>query len=477
MVKVNKLALSISAALVLGAMGSTQAATTHKHTNTNETQKQVVDLESQVAQLKQLVQQLSEQQQQQAVQQQQQAAQQQQQAVQLQQTAILALEKPNVAPKESTSKPGWITLADGQTQLKLSGRVRADVTYDTQSAVNDIYNRTNTVPLNSASNVTNNLNVSAANSRIALDLLRPTSYGDLKAKLEGDFMTSGAYTNGNGTFRIRHAFVELGKWTFGQTNSPFVTDTPTTVDPNGIMGSASLRPVQIRYTHSIDKNQKLLVALEGTTSKDQENNTLAQTSGGSRLPTLSVQYAATTADKKGSLKAVGFLHENRVATNNSNDLEKLAWGVGIGGKYDLTKNDTLFANYYHLVGDNKYMIYPNAAAYSVTPDATKLNPAAINQVESDAVFAGYMHKWNSQFRSSLLGGAIWNTKDSDYTKVKSNFNSDTYNKSMYNVLVNTFYTPVKDFELGAEYTYGQRKTFTNKTGDYSRINFVAQYNF
>ncbi|WP_235985120.1 DcaP family trimeric outer membrane transporter, partial [Acinetobacter baretiae] len=471
-VKVNKLALSIGAALVMGAVGSTQAATTTTHT-----QKKVVELESQVAQLQQLVQQLSAQQQQQVAQQQQIAQQQQEQSVQLQQNAILALEKPNLAPKESSSKPGWMTLADGKTQLKLYGRVRAEVTYDldnTNSSTNDIYNRTNKVPLNSDNTTKQVMNATAANSRLGLDLLRSTDYGDLKAKFEGDFMSS-SYTNGAGGFRIRHAYVELGKWTVGQTNSPFVTDTPNIVDANGIMGSASLRPVQVRYTQPITKNQKLLVAIEGTTGKDTESNTLTQTQGGSRLPTLSFQYAVNTPDKKGSLKAVGFLHENRVSTNNNNDIEKLAWGVGVGGKYDLTKNDTLFANYYHIVGDNRYMIYPNDAAYSVTSSGG--NPQRINQTEMDAVFAGYTHKWNAQFRSSVLGGAIWNSKDSDYSKVASNFNSNAYNKSMYNVLVNTFFTPVKDFELGAEYTYGQRKTFTNKEGDYSRINFVAQYNF
>ncbi|WP_228272731.1 DcaP family trimeric outer membrane transporter, partial [Acinetobacter sp. TUM15366] len=29
----------------------------------------------------------------------------------------------------------------------------------------------------------------------------------------------------------------------------------------------------------------------------------------------------------------------------------------------------------------------------------------------------------------------------------------------------------------AEYTYGQRKTFADDKGDYSRINLLAKYNF
>lgn len=475
MVKVNKLALSVSAALILGATGSAaQAATAAK----TQTQQQVSDLQAQVAQLQQLVQQLS-------TQQQQQAAQQQEQAVQLQEAAIQALEKPNVAPKESSSKPGWLTLGDGQTQLKIYGSIRADSTYDfagSNANTTDIYNRTNRVPLNSANATQGSLNVSAAASRIGLDVTRPTSYGDLVAKLEGDFLGSGtAYTNANGSFRVRHAYLTLGHWLLGQTGSIFVNGEtiPEVVDANGPMGSGSQRNVQVRYTQPITKTQKVLVALEGGDADGYTGT--AQTSGGSRFPALTARYDISTADKKGVLQVHGLVHENRVSTNDTNAEEKLGWGAGIGAKYSLTPNDMVFANYYHVRGDNRYMLYSNTA-YVATANGTSYT---ISPSEFDSALVGYSRKWNAQWRSTLAGGGIWYKDDNAYAKafttgVKP---SASTNKTMYNIIVNTFYSPVKNVDIGAEYTYGQRETFAAATstesnkGDFSRFNLMARYQF
>ncbi|WP_425283466.1 DcaP family trimeric outer membrane transporter [Acinetobacter boissieri] len=467
----NKLALSIGAALVMGAVGSTQAATTTTHT-----QKKVVELESQVAQLQQLVQQLSAQQQQQVAQQQQIAQQQQEQSVQLQQNAILALEKPNVAPKESSSKPGWMTLADGQTQLKIYGNVRVDAVYDfdgSTSSTADIYNRTNLAPLNSTNATKGALNVSAANSRLGIDLLRPTSYGDLKAKIEADFM-SGTYTNGSGGFRVRHAFVELGKWTVGQTLSPFANNdtTPETVDGNGPIGQGSTRAVQVRYTQPITKTQKVLVALEGG---DVDNfSGASQTAGGSRLPQLTARYDIATADKKGLVQVHGLLRENRASTNDSNDKESLGWGAGIGAKYNFTANDSIFANYSHVKGAGKAnMLYANNS-YTTVTSGTSFNILAS---ELDAVNIGYGRKWNNEWRSNLILGGMLYTDDNAFAKKAIADKSTTLNKSVYNIIVNAIYTPVKNVDLGVEYTYGQRETFLSQKGDFSRLNLMAKYNF
>lgn len=480
MVKVKTLALSVSAALAWGAMGSAQAATTTQ---------QVADLKAQVAELQQMVQSLS--------------SQQQQQAVQLQQQAEIAAAKPApVAPTASSTKPGWITLADGQTQIKIYGSVRADSTYDTKAnPTASITNNTSSVPLNSAKGTQDSLNVSAATSRIGIDIVRPTEYGNLTGKIETDFMGANQ-TNSNGSLRVRHAYLSLGKWLAGQTTSPFVnTDTmPETVDYNGAMGGGTQRNVQVRYTQPITANQKLLVALEGgdvdsinsgsastvfskTTPVTIFGNSVpvttatqyASTNGGNRLPALTARYDITTADKKGLLQVHGLLHENRISLNDNVDETKLGWGVGVGGKYSFTSNDTVFANYYHIKGDSKYMLFQNPA-YVAYQNAAHTD-LSIYESESDSGLIGYSHKWSPKWRSTLAAGAIWYKNDNSYAA-----NAPTLNKSLYNIIVNSFYSPVKDVDLGVEYTYGQRETFaktagTDNKGDYSRVNLMARYNF
>ncbi len=63
---------------------------------------------------------------------------------------------------------------------------------------------------------------------------------------------------------------------------------------------------------------------------------MSNAAGGSRFPALTTRYDFKTADNKGLLQLHGLAHENRVAPKNSSSEEKFGWGVGIGGKYDIT---------------------------------------------------------------------------------------------------------------------------------------------
>ena len=175
--------------------------------------------------------------------------------------AVVVAQAP-AAPAPANTKPGWFTLPDGQTQVKLYGSVRADATYDfkgTNADTTNINNPTNKVPLNSANATEDALNVTAATTRFGLDFSRPSDIGEITGKIEADFMGSSG-TNGTGSLRVRHAYVNVGKWLAGQTTSPFVNvDTaPETVDFNGPMGYGLTRTVQVRYTQPIDANQKRL---------------------------------------------------------------------------------------------------------------------------------------------------------------------------------------------------------------------------
>lgn len=403
------------------------------------------------------------------------------------------------APKApSNAKPGWFTLPDGQTQVKLYGSIRGDATYDFEGNPSpNINNNTNSVPLNSANATKNSLNVSAATTRFGFDFSRPTDLGELTGKIEADFAggiaadSSSRTTNGNGSLRVRHAYFSLGKWLVGQTTSPFVnTETaPETVDFNGPMGYGSTRTVQVRYTQPIDANQKVLLAVEGgdvdninsasatTVFKNSGGAVVQQTttSGGNRLPALTARYDYTTADKKGLVQVHGLVHENRISVNDDVDETKLGWGIGIGGKYSLTPADTLFANYYHVKGDNRYLLYGNSAYVAYQNNATAAANAtdlSIYESEFNSGLIGYSHKWSPKVRSTLAAGAIWYKDDNAFAE-----RAPTLNKQLYNVIVNSFYTPTKNVDLGVEYTYGQRKTFQDQEGDYSRLNLMAKYSF
>ncbi len=51
------------------------------------------------------------------------------------------------------------------------------------------------------------------------------------------------------------------------------------------------------------------------------------------------------------------------------------------------------------------------------------------------------------------------------------------NRTLQQVFINVVYSPIKNVELGAEYIWGKRKTFTPETGTMSRFDLMGRYSF
>ncbi len=51
------------------------------------------------------------------------------------------------------------------------------------------------------------------------------------------------------------------------------------------------------------------------------------------------------------------------------------------------------------------------------------------------------------------------------------------NRTLKKVFVNLIYSPIKNVDLGGEWSWGQRKTFGGQTGALSRIDLMARYSF
>lgn len=351
------------------------------------------------------------------------------------------------------------TVSAEKIKVKLYGNVRVDAAYDFKGSTNSVGNKVGSQPLNNTDPIKNKLNVSAATSRFGLDVSKPTSNGDLIGKLEADFMGSGG-DNGNGSVRVRHAYLSLGNWLFGQTTSPFVNNetAPSLVDFTGAMGTGTQRNVQVRYQQTLTSKQKILVALEGG---DIEHSNVE---GGSRFPALTMRY--DLKDKNYLLQLHGLLHEVRAITDTNDGKTELAWGLGLGTKYNISDSDAFFLNYYHVVGDNNYM------SYSKDNDAFYFDQDKLYLSEFDLAELGYMKKWNKKLRSSFTVGGIWYEDNSLF----SDLNSEQ-NEKLINASANLFWTPIENVDFGIEYTYGQRTTFSGMEGDLSRINLMTKYSF
>lgn len=369
---------------------------------------------------------------------------------------------------------GFNQIVGSETRIKLYGNIRVDMAYDLDASTNSVNNKTGNLPLENSDPTEKALNVSVAASRIGLDITRSTEYGDFLGKFEADFWGEGT-SNNDGRLRIRQAYGSIGNWLIGQTASPFVNiDTsPELIDFTGSMGGGTQRNVQIRYSKLLNNKNNIMVALEGG---DVDNFTgKDQTSGGSMYPALTTRFDVNLTDLSTLIQLHGMVHNNRVSLNNSLKEDKWGWGIGIGAKVQLSTKDSITANYYHVEGDSRYLHYANQnnVAFNVTNVVNEDQETIgflINPNKYHTYQLGYQHKWMPHFRSNISFAAMKFNDNQGYAKAQ-------YNEDLKNIIFNTIYSPVKNIDLGAEYTYGERQTFGNAEGKMSRINLLTRYHF
>jgi hypothetical protein len=99
---------------------------------------------------------------------------------------------------------------------------------------------------------------SASPSRLNVDLRSPSRLGDVRTFMEWDFAGSG------NTARLRHAFIQGGRWTIGQTWSTFSDPEaePVGIDFEGLNAISMFRQPQIRFTQQLRSNLGLALAIE-----------------------------------------------------------------------------------------------------------------------------------------------------------------------------------------------------------------------
>ena len=374
---------------------------------------------------------------------------------QVQNKQIVALEN-NVKTAQAVSqaKDQSFARTKAGAEVTLYGNIRADLLYQSEGGGADrLYNQINSVPLKGHNESSDQLKSTLAATRLGLDF--KTTDKDISGKIEVDFLGA------NDGLRIRHAYFNYGQWLIGQTWSNFAVPDymPETIDALGYVGGAVKRDAQIRYTHKFNAETQLVTALED--SKDALSNM--------RIPVLSTRLNQSFADRAGALSLRGMVSEKRTVADN-----ELAWGIGLGAKYDISAKTTLKADYYHVKGDSSLVSWTNQG-FAI--DANK-NIMVLNQF--DSITVGVTQQFNSQWRGTLGYGYMKADENQDYIRYLSD--PTKANKTLWQAWANVFYSPKKPLSFGLEYVYGERKAFVaapngQDTGEDNRFNAVAMYNF
>jgi outer membrane DcaP-like protein len=305
----------------------------------------------------------------------------------------------------------------------------------------------------------------------------PTGLGELKTLFEFELFGTGVDA-GQTTFRLRHAYGELGQFGAGQTWSPFmdIDVFPNQLEYWGPNGMVLFRNVQARWM-PIKGDSRVTIAIERPgASADQgiyaDRIELVGVRPQFNLPDLS--WEARLGRKWGYVELAGIFRRIKwVDTNDDQfDLSGSAFGWGLNLSSNLKFGAKSTGKFQVVYGDG-IENYMNDAPVDVGIKNNFQNPVApIKGVALPVlgIVAFLDHNWNERLSTST-GYSMVDIRNSDAQR------PDAFHQGHY-ALTNILWTPVQNFLVGGEFQFGRRLNFRDgfNVNDY-KLQFSFKYNF
>lgn len=314
-------------------------------------------------------------------------------------------------------------------------------------------------------------------SRLGVKSTTATPFGELKTTFEFELFGSGVDA-GQTTFRLRHAYGELGHFGAGQYWTTFGdTDAyPNSLEYWGPNGLVWFRNVQVRWMPLKGKNS-ITVALERPGASGDQGVFADRIELQGIRPKFDLPDFAAHArfDRDwGHVQIAGLVRRIRWVdvTNDQFDLSGSAvgWGTSLSSHLKFGKKDVGRFQVTYGEGIENYM---NDAPVDIGIKKDSSNP--LRPIKGIALpvlgMSSFLdHTWNKQF-SSAIGYSLINIENSDGQA------ADAYHRGHY-ALANVLFYPYENVMVGGEFQWGQRQNSGDgfASNDY-RIQFSFKYNF
>ena len=316
-------------------------------------------------------------------------------------------------------------------------------------------------------------------SRFGVKTSTPTEFGDLKTIFEFELFGTGANA-GQTTFRLRHAYGELGQFGAGQTWSPFmdIDVFPNSLEYWGPSGMVFFRNIQFRWMPIRNEHTELVFGIErpGASADGGTYTGRVDLSGIQPkfdAPDFSGHIRETEPwgylQVAGILRKITWVETNPTAVVNLGDTV-WGWGFNVSSNVKFTKNDVGRFSVVYGHGIENYM---NDAPIDIGPKSNPSNPVKpVLGVPLPilGVVSFLDHDWNKHFSSSI-GYSLVNMWNSD-AELPSDYHQGHY------ALTNLLYSPVPRVTIGGEFQFGRRVNFSDgfNANDY-RLQFSFKYAF
>jgi len=314
-------------------------------------------------------------------------------------------------------------------------------------------------------------------SRLGVRSSTPTTLGDLKTTFEFELFGTGVDA-GQTTFRLRHAYGELGAFGAGQTWSPFMDPDvfPNSLEYWGPTGMVFFRNVQVRFM-PLKGDNSFTIALErpgasGDAGVFADRIELQNIKPRFPLPDVSAAYKASR--KWGYVRAAGMLrlikYDDVLADQFDLSGSATGWGINLSSNLNAGKNDVVRAQFVFGEGIQNYMNDSPVDVGVVRQPNNALTPVTGEAIPITGLVLFLDHTWNKQF-SSTVG---YSRQDNDNTADQA---PGAFRVGQY-ALGNLLYYPVPNVMVGGELQWGRRENFSDGFhSDGLKLQFSFKYNF
>jgi hypothetical protein len=323
----------------------------------------------------------------------------------------------------------------------------------------------------------NNTFAGVRQTRFGVRTSSPTDLGELKTTFEFELFGVGV-DEGQTTFRLRHAYGELGAFGAGQTWSPFMDPDvfPNSLEYWGPTGMVFFRNVQVRWM-PIRGDTSLTLALErpgasGDAGVLSDRIELQNIRG--RFPIPDITGAYKMGQKWGYVRAAGALRYIKWddLLDDQFDLSGDAWGWGINLSSNLnaTPNDVVRLQFVFGEGIQNYM---NDSPVDVGIESNLPNPVTPvvgTPLPIIGLVAFLDHKWSDRWSTSV--GYSYQDNDNSDGQAPDAFKIGHY------ALGNLLFYPAPNVMAGGEFQWGRRENFSDGfESDGFKLQFSFRYNF
>lgn len=339
---------------------------------------------------------------------------------------------------------GGLIVYGEDVAMKIGGYVKADFIYDFDPI--DSTDSFNTTDIEVGAPGRSNTRFHARQTRLSFDTRWLADENSVRIFVEGDFFGSG------NSYRLRHAYGEIGSLLVGQTWTTFtdVAAAPATLDFEGSVSSVNRRQAMVRWTQPVFHDDlTLALAVEDTKFIVIPPSGVT---GDARSPSPDLIARLRLSKERMQFQIAGLYRLGGFQPTDESVITRSAWGLNFTGTIKLTDHSKV----YHQI-----VFGEGIGSYRSLPDAVPSSSGTAGLLGLTGWMVGYSQELNDRLTSNFTYAE--NALDNTLFQNPGDVHRTTY------LAANLVWSPVDRVRVGVEYLFGVRENIDSRTGVAHRI--------